>query len=303
MGGSYCYFLPVLRYRHGAKESASPIRSRNCLLEIWNPANWNPVATTPNTLNRGGFLLQDKDLPPCASHPLPHRPYFLLKKKKKNPQRPHDEKDLFMFDLKGSKGAAMVTRHPIHRKDSNSLNDNPRLFDEIFKRINSPQGIHPVLVSGFDAVKDFEVVSYPNSDGGSFKPKRPITENMFKSLPPPFRGKWCFQFAPHIHRDSSAEFDQCLFVRYHTLRHKGGTSRIPRVLRGGAGPHDLGSGDNQGGAFPELTVQSSAQPTIGIDEDTGRPLGLPAGDASSGSSGVIKGRVYVWSLLCFLFPS
>jgi len=42
---------------------------------------------------------------------------------------------------------------------------------------------------------------------------------------------------------------------------------FPRVIRAGAGSHDLGSGDNRGDTFPELTVESDADLTMTNDED------------------------------------
>jgi len=38
---------------------------------------------------------------------------------------------------------------------------------------------------------------------------------------------------------------------------------FPRVIKAGAGPHDLGSGNNHDETFPELTVQ------LNMDSDTG----------------------------------
>ena len=38
---------------------------------------------------------------------------------------------------------------------------------------------------------------------------------------------------------------------------------FPKVIKAAAGPHDLGSGNNHDGTFPELTVQSN------LDSDTG----------------------------------
>ena len=40
---------------------------------------------------------------------------------------------------------------------------------------------------------------------------------------------------------------------------------FPKVIRAGAGPHDLGPGDNAGGAFPELAVQPDVEPTDDTD--------------------------------------
>ena len=41
------------------------------------------------------------------------------------------------------------------------------------------------------------------------------------------------------------------------------------TMRAGAGPHDLGPGDNSGDAFPELVVQSNVEPVTSGDEDPG----------------------------------
>ena len=60
-------------------------------------------------------------------------------------------------------------------------------------------------------------------------------------------------------------FNQCVFVRYYTMRRRKWI--FPKVIRAGAGPHDLGSGDNGGGTFPELAVQPGVEPTAGGDED------------------------------------
>ena len=64
---------------------------------------------------------------------------------------------------------------------------------------------------------------------------------------------------------------------------------FPKVIRAGAGPHDLGSGENREGAFPELTVQSKSEPAMTDDEDdTGDELDI-----------VVRNTPYV----CFLlFP-
>ena len=40
---------------------------------------------------------------------------------------------------------------------------------------------------------------------------------------------------------------------------------FPKVIKAGAGPHDLGSGDNHDEAFPELMVQLSSDSDTGSD--------------------------------------
>lgn len=68
----------------------------------------------------------------------------------------------------------------------------------------------------------------------------------------------------------------------------------PKVLRAGAGPHDLGSGDNGGDAFPELMVESDAdEPTTSTDEDLGGQSDLATDDADSESIIVVRNAPYV----------
>ena len=65
----------------------------------------------------------------------------------------------------------------------------------------------------------------------------------------------------------TAEFNQCVFIRYYTMEFK--LMFFPKVIRAGAGPHDLGPGENRGNTFPELTVRSDAEP-MSSDEDSVR---------------------------------
>ena len=46
------------------------------------------------------------------------------------------------------------------------------------------------------------------------------------------------------------EFNQCVFIRYYTMRMRGPSVPFPKVIRVGAGPHDFGLGDNTGNTFP-----------------------------------------------------
>ena len=64
---------------------------------------------------------------------------------------------------------------------------------------------------------------------------------------------------------------------------------FPKVIRAGAGPHDLGPGDNEEDAFPELTVQSNAEHTTSGDED------LITDDPDSDPGTVVRNTPYVWS--------
>lgn len=64
-------------------------------------------------------------------------------------------------------------------------------------------------------------------------------------------------------------------------------SIFPKVIRAGAGPHDLGSGDNKGDAFPELAVHSGAGSMATGDEDSSERQSPATDDDDSGSDVVV----------------
>ena len=67
------------------------------------------------------------------------------------------------------------------------------------------------------------------------------------------------------------------------MRKRGPLRLFPKVIRAGAGPHDLGPGDNAGDTSPELTVQPDTE---------------PADDADLEPDIVIRNTPYVWFLMC-----
>ena len=112
-----------------------------------------------------------------------------------------------------------------------------------------PKDIEPVLVSGVDRTSDFAILSYSNHDGGL---RATFTISDLKDAPP--WGTWhapgvgYTKCGPQLCRPSSGnggtkavsdEYNQCVFVRYYTLRRK---LRFPRIIKAAAGPHDLGPG-------------------------------------------------------------
>jgi len=70
---------------------------------------------------------------------------------------------------------------------------------------------------------------------------------------------------------------------------------FPRVVRAGAGSHDLGSGDNGGDALPELAVRCDVENTESGDQDPGRrsvPSTDEAGSEEYDSWDAIAGYVF-----------
>jgi hypothetical protein len=90
------------------------------------------------------------------------------------------------------------------------------------------------------------------------------------------------------------EFNQCVFVRYYTMRMRGPLALFPKVIRAGAGPHDLGPGDNTGDTFPELTVQSDAEASG--NEDYGEEWAPITENTGLQPDIVIRNTPYVWFL-------
>jgi len=72
---------------------------------------------------------------------------------------------------------------------------------------------------------------------------------------------------------------------------------FPKVIRAGAGPHDLGPGDNRGDTFPESAVQHDPERTESGNGDLGRERGSATGDTGSRSSAVVGNPPYVRLLL------
>ena len=64
-------------------------------------------------------------------------------------------------------------------------------------------------------------------------------------------------------------------------------------MRAGAGPHDLGPGDNSGDAFPELVVQSDVEPVTSVDEDLGGEWAPDADDAGPEPDFLIRNTPWV----------
>jgi len=201
------------------------------------------------------------------------------------PRPPAERSTTFSFDLNGDRGAALVTTGEMHWKDTPGPS-KPRFKAYIKRHYNSwvrfargkpdADGVWPILVTGFDVTEDFAMVAYSYEDA-------PLKPKPYKAPMAPFLGEWKWHgkhppksnYGPQDASDPP-ECIQRVFIRYYTMRPRRVPffrKKIPKKIRAGAGPHDLGSGDNQGETFPELTVQSDAELTASDDEDLGRQLG------------------------------
>ena len=248
-----------------------------------------PSAFVRTLFVRSGLGLAPRYLRPCTFRPSSNPPCL-----RNIPPRPLETGASFSFELTGNRGAALVTKYPTYRGDA--LRESA--FEKYTKRHYESwvafarhkeygNDVHPVLVSGFDMTRDFAMVAYSN-ESTSLESDLTIAVPMLASASASVWGTWRTKCTPHINygpqqcilppsdraidfpsqsdtRSIPNEFDQCVFVRYYTMRSR--KWMFPKVIRAGAGPHDLGSGENRGGAFPELMVQSEAEPAMTGDED------------------------------------
>ena len=145
--------------------------------------------------------------------------------------------------------------------------------------------IKPVLVTGVDMTRDFAMIAYSNNNA-SLASEFTTSVPFLASGSATAWGKWCTRGLVHTNcgpqlcspptpdtldpcpPDSPEidiiptpnEYNQCVFIRYYTMRKR--ALMFPKVIKAGAGFHDLGSGKNHEEMFPELTVHA------GFDSDT-----------------------------------
>ena len=131
--------------------------------------------------------------------------------------------------------------------------------------------IKPVLVTGVDMTRDFAMMSYSTNDvnlTSEFTTSAPGVGSVWGTWRA--TGSVHTNCGPHLYYSPSPtettdpvssgnsdaeavsdEDNQCVFVRYYTVRKRLG---IPRVIKAAAGPHDLGPGGH-GNGESSLSVQ------------------------------------------------
>ena len=230
----------------------------------------------------------------------------------------------FSYELTKNRGAALVTKYRTYRMDAlveSALERYTKRHYESWvtfaRHKDYADDVHPVLVYGFDMTKDFAMVAYSDdydSSGADFIITVPTLASSSSSI----WGTWRTKGSPHTNcgpqegdpppRERGVElpsprsvepgiipsgFDQCVFVRYYTMRPRKRFGIFPKVIRAGAGPHDLGSGDSRGNTFPETMVQYDDElATSGEDFE-----GQRGPDPDDNNDIVVHSAQYVW-----LFP-
>lgn len=212
------------------------------------------------------------------------------------------------FQLTRKRGAALVTKHRTYREDIThravfGLYTKEHYDSWIKFSLKHGSDIKPILVTGVDLTRDFAMIAYSDNNA-SLSSEFTISVPLAASVSASVWGTWRTEGLVHtncgpqvctpptstnmsvIPSTGSAQADptrdgynQCLFIRGYTMR-----KRVPGfpglVLKGQAGPHDLGPGNNCDETFPELTVQSSSDPDT-VPDGNGDP---PADSSSPASS-------------------
>ena len=162
------------------------------------------------------------------------------------------------YELTGKRGAALATRYPTYKEDA-ILGG---LFEEYTKQhfeswvafaryLNYGDDVRPILVSGVDMTKGFAMAAYSYEDhswesNGTSVP-------MFPSAPALW-GTWLARGPPHTNcgpqecippeqsmtytpspwegAETPSAFNQCVFIRYYTMR-RGPLKLFPKVIKVG----------------------------------------------------------------------
>jgi len=186
----------------------------------------------------------------------------------------------------------------------------------LYKRYG--KGVQPVLVSGVDMTWDYTMLAYSNK-GLSIEAGATLVEDQMVRSPSASasvtvkRHRICspyLKYGPEpLGRSPTAldmelpseladpratpkGFKRCVFIRYYTGRRRAGWMPL-EVMKASAGPHDLGSGDNKGETFPELTAQSYSGPASSSDENLRGQSEFTTDDVGSGSVVVVRNTSYV----------
>jgi hypothetical protein len=263
---------------------------------------------------------------PSTEYVSPFPTHFLFQNAS---PRPPDASADFSFELTGDRGAALVTKHSTYREDS-LLEDaftayTKRHYESwvsFARQKRYGNDIRPVLVSGYDMTRDYAMTAYSFKDI-PIEPDSAVSAPILVPASSSSWGTWLTKYTPHTNHGpqehaplppekaidtsflQSAEpgtipipssFNQCVFIRYYTMRPRGLFRPCPKVIRASAGPHDLGPGDNTGGTFPELMVQSDAELS---DNEYYRGRWDPTIDGTDPQPDVgVHNTPYVWFLPC-----
>ena len=189
------------------------------------------------------------------------------------------------FEFTGKQGGALITKYPTYREDAQrqlTFEDYTKKHYDSWVRLSRDQGhgrdIRPVLVTGVDLTREFATVAYTNNHARvecRFSAEVPAVASASASV----WGSWhvgglvrtnCGPRSvrpPRGDRGSSEgstlesaippdEYNQCVFIRYYTIYKI--FDVILKVIKAGAGPHQLPESDPEDGRTGGERLQVSS---------------------------------------------
>ena len=198
------------------------------------------------------------------------------------------------FELSEKQGAALVTKYPTYREDI----QREQIFEEYTKRnydswvafargAGHGSDVKPVLVTGVDMTRDFAMMSC-SSNGVRLKSEFTVSVPGLASASASAWGTWRTEGLVHTNcgpqqclppsstqpvastssgtshaEPVSEEYNQCVFVRYYTMRKR--TLLIPKVIKAAAGPHHLDPGNRDGDGSP---LEAQNEPDSDSDDSS-----------------------------------
>ena len=234
------------------------------------------------------------------------------------------------LQLTGDQGAALLTKHLTYREDvqrkrtfEGYTKEHYKSWVDFARDTGHPNGIKPVLVTGVDMTRDFAMMSCSDGDdlndltagfttsppGASVWGTWQTTGMVYTNCgPQPCRPSSPTQTvdpasSSNSHPETvSSEYNQCVFIRYYTMRTRLG---IPRVIKAAAGPHDLGPGGHNDEESPvgvQWNSDSSSDIVLSPFDDSRDDDGSSMTSIESESDVVIHNTAPVRSLphlFCF----
>ncbi|KAF9649188.1 hypothetical protein BDM02DRAFT_1945456 [Thelephora ganbajun] len=188
------------------------------------------------------------------------------------------------FRLAGGQGAVLVTKYQTYREDIQRAGTFEKYVKEhhaswvaFARETGHGSDINPVIVTGVDKTRDFAMISYSSDDDGDdlrceFTTSAPgvasasawgtwhttgfvYTNCGPQSCCPPTQTTDSAVSGNNNMETVSDGYNQCVFVRYYTMRKRLG---IPKVVKAGAGPHDFGPGCREDEESPEVEASSAS---------------------------------------------
>ncbi|KAF9785317.1 hypothetical protein BJ322DRAFT_824180 [Thelephora terrestris] len=193
------------------------------------------------------------------------------------------------FRLTGGQGAALLTKYSTYREDIQRTGTFEKYAKEhydswvTFARETGHGDVNPVLITGVDRTRDFAMMCYSNGDDdlecqfttsapgatdwGTWQKTGLVYTNHGPQLRCPPSSVQATELASSNDgnaRTVADEYNQCVFIRYYTVRKRLG---IPRIIKAAAGPHELGRGGYDGDG-PSLEAHYDSEQDSDSDSES-----------------------------------